>query len=227
MECVVKVHLEHRFLIQKIYKTIFYIFNQNKMDTLYYSNHCQHCKKLLQFIVKGNLTDKISCICIDTRFRDPKTGQSILILENQKQVVLPPCVHSVPTLLVGKNFNVMSGEQFFNASPQELEAKGSGGNRQMHNYVSANHDIKPINTVDDTYKPNKISKEVTNEMLQKNYDNELSRLGGDETKQIVTEMIQKRDNDVRIAQKNWTNAPNTTEQPKTESLNPYRNVGAL
>jgi hypothetical protein len=45
------------------------------MDILYYSNYCKHSQKLIQTLTKGNLADKISCICIDKRSKDPKTNQ--------------------------------------------------------------------------------------------------------------------------------------------------------
>ena len=57
------------------------------MDTLYYSNYCKHCQRILQFLVKGNLANQINFLCIDKRERDPKTNQSYIILEDGKQVV--------------------------------------------------------------------------------------------------------------------------------------------
>ena len=37
------------------------------MDTLYYSNYCKHSQRVLHFIVKGNLTEKLNFLCIDKR----------------------------------------------------------------------------------------------------------------------------------------------------------------
>ena len=51
------------------------------MDILYYSNYCPHSQKVLQTLVKGNMSDKISFICIDKRVQDPKTNQTYIILE--------------------------------------------------------------------------------------------------------------------------------------------------
>ena len=50
------------------------------MDILYYSNYCKHSQRVVQTLVKGNLTDKISFICIDKRSRDPKTNQIFIHL---------------------------------------------------------------------------------------------------------------------------------------------------
>ena len=82
------------------------------MDILYYSNYCKHSQKLIQTLVKGNLADKISCINIDKRKRDPKTNQLYIILENGSQVVLPPNVSSVPALLLIKHqYKVVFGSE--------------------------------------------------------------------------------------------------------------------
>ena len=82
------------------------------MDTLYYSNHCKHSQRVLQFLVKGNLADKLNFLCIDKRTRDPNTYQVYLTLENGQRVMMPPHVHSVPALLLAKqNYRVILGEE--------------------------------------------------------------------------------------------------------------------
>jgi len=82
------------------------------MDILYYSNYCKHCSKLIQLLAKNNLTDKINCLCIDKRKRDPKTGQTVILLDNGKQAILPPNVHSVPALLMIKQqYRVIVGDE--------------------------------------------------------------------------------------------------------------------
>jgi hypothetical protein len=82
------------------------------MDILYYSNYCKHSQKVIQFLAKNNLTDKMNFICIDKRQRDPKTGQTHIQLENGKTVILPPNVHNVPSLLLVKqNYRVILGDE--------------------------------------------------------------------------------------------------------------------
>jgi hypothetical protein len=73
------------------------------MDILYYSNHCAHSQKIIQYISRAGLIDKLNAICIDKRTVDPITGQVLVQLENGKKVMLPPNVHSVPAILVVKN----------------------------------------------------------------------------------------------------------------------------
>jgi len=56
--------------------------------------------------------------------------------------------------------NIMSEQYtFFNMSPDELSAKGKGGMRQMHNYVTARHEGFSIPTPPDNYRPDKVSSE--------------------------------------------------------------------
>jgi hypothetical protein len=73
--------------------------------------------------------------------------------------------------------NIIS-EQFtmYNMSPEELSAKGKGGNRQMYNYVSAADDIKFIETPADTYRPDKLSGSVTIDTLQQKRMDEVSQI---------------------------------------------------
>jgi hypothetical protein len=178
------------------------------MDVLYYSNYCKHSQKIIQFLAKNNLTNKLNFICIDKRKRDTNTNQTIITLENGKNVLLPPNIHSVPSLLLVKqNYRVVLGDEiinifkpqiknqndlatgiqgepaafqlnssinnivseqytFYNMTPDELSAKGSGGNRQMHNYVLANHTPSFIQTPPDTYRPDKIASGITIDSLQ-------------------------------------------------------------
>jgi hypothetical protein len=194
------------------------------MDILYYSNFCKHSQKIIQFLSKGNLTGDLNFICIDKRTKDPRTNQLYIILENGKQVMLPPNIHNVPSLLlVNQNYRVISGEDiikhfepkirkkienlnenlggepaafmftpssnnnnivseqytYYNATPEELSTKGNGGNRQMYNYVRADTDLNRINTPTDSYKPDKVSGEVTIDKLQQQRNNDLPKLNAD------------------------------------------------
>jgi hypothetical protein len=81
------------------------------MDLLYYSNYCKHCAKIKEFFIKSNLTDKIDTVCVDKRKKDSKTGQWVIILDNGKTITLPPNVHSVPSLFLKSNYNVICGDE--------------------------------------------------------------------------------------------------------------------
>ena len=82
------------------------------MDILYYSNYCKHSQKVIQYISKNGLAEKLNCICIDRRMKDPQTNQMMIVLPNNKRVVVPPNVHSVPALLIVKrNYSAIFGEE--------------------------------------------------------------------------------------------------------------------
>jgi len=94
------------------------------MDTLYYSNYCKHSQRVLQYLVKANLTNKISFICIDKRKRDANNNQMYIVLENGQSVVMPPNVHNVPALLLVKeNYKVILGDDIIaHYQPQAQES---------------------------------------------------------------------------------------------------------
>jgi hypothetical protein len=55
---------------------------------------------------------------------------------------------------------------FYNLTSEELSAKGAGGRRQLYNYVSANDTgCSSIPTPAETYRPDKVAKDVTVESL--------------------------------------------------------------
>lgn len=81
------------------------------MDTLYYSNFCKHSQRILQFLVKGNLVEKINFLCIDNRERNPANNQMYIVLEDGKKVTMPPNIQSVPSLLlVRQGYRVILGD---------------------------------------------------------------------------------------------------------------------
>lgn len=81
------------------------------MDCFYYSNHCRHCKSIIQYLVKNGLTEKLNFICIDKRKIDTRTQQIQVVLENGQMVALPPNIASVPALLLTKqNYRAVVGE---------------------------------------------------------------------------------------------------------------------
>ena len=84
------------------------------MDFLYYSNYCKHSQKLLQYLVKNNLTNRLNCVNIDRRKRNPHTNQTQVFLDNGTTVMLPLNIHSVPSmLLVNDKYRVIVGEEIY------------------------------------------------------------------------------------------------------------------
>jgi hypothetical protein len=108
------------------------------MDTLYYSNFCKHSQRVLQFLVKGNLTGKINFLCIDNRERG-NDNQMYIILEDGKRVVMPPNVQSVPSLLlVRQGYRVILGDDII--SHYHIDANIETKKKQ------SNQIIEPIGT---------------------------------------------------------------------------------
>uniref|UniRef100_A0A6C0HVA5 Glutaredoxin domain-containing protein n=1 Tax=viral metagenome TaxID=1070528 RepID=A0A6C0HVA5_9ZZZZ len=199
------------------------------MDIFYYSNFCPHSQKVIQFIVKNQLNDKISCICVDKRTRDGN-NQYMVTLENGKQVMLPPNLQSIPAILcVKKNYTLILGtepiieyvqsvfnlslnsQQLFenpyestvntrpqyqdpvgfimtgnsnnngilseaytsyDLSPDDLSAQSNSKNRPMYHYTPVNNNFR-IEAPEDSYRPDKISSNVTIDVLQHQRNQEI------------------------------------------------------
>jgi hypothetical protein len=94
------------------------------MDILYYSNYCPNSKKVLEYITKSGLIDKLNCICIDKRIINPNTGQIQIQLENGKRVLMPPNVQYVPALLiVSKKYSAIFGGEIIKYFEPYVKAK--------------------------------------------------------------------------------------------------------
>ena len=77
---------------------------------LYYSNFCDHSKKLLQTLSKAGIHKDIHFICIDKRTKDADNKLYIL-LENGQKIIMPENITRVPALLLlNNNYNVLYGE---------------------------------------------------------------------------------------------------------------------
>ena len=118
--------------------------SSSKQTIFYYSNFCPYSQRVLQFLVRANLTTEVAFICIDKRGRDPNTNQMYIIMENGDRVLMPPNIHSVPALLMlNANYKVIYGDEIirhyepnivndkmlatnFNGEPSGFSLNGSG-----------------------------------------------------------------------------------------------------
>jgi hypothetical protein len=183
---------------------------------IYYSNFCDHSKKLLQKITKTSMIDEINFICIDKRIKE--NGKIFIILENGQKIVMPENVDKVPALLSLNNFQVFYGEDiysyikptqtqmvkqatsnnmepmayclgssfggivsdhfsFLDMDSDSLKAKGDGGLRQLHNYVSLNNDGIHIQTPDESSKQQtRLPEGLTVEKLQQQREQEFASI---------------------------------------------------
>lgn len=198
------------------------------MDIFYYSNLCPHSQKVIQFIVKQQLQDRLSCICVDKRKYDANKNNMVVVLESGKQVMLPPNLQSIPAVLCVKRnytlvmgtepiieylqtaFNVGSAQLFenphtavVNKRPQAVEPQGVGlgtlygnsgifsesftsyhmrpddlaaqsesRNRPMHGYTQVDQKLV-IETPEDKWRPDKVSSNVTIDVLQQERNKEI------------------------------------------------------
>tara|TARA_Y100001980_G_C14517478_1_gene292792 strand:+ start:109 stop:657 length:549 start_codon:yes stop_codon:yes gene_type:complete len=80
-------------------------------NILYYSNFCNNCKRLLEIVSKDNtFKNKTHFICIDNRSKRDK--ETYIILNNQKEILMPEFIKNVPTLqLINRGNQILLGEQ--------------------------------------------------------------------------------------------------------------------
>ena len=101
------------------------------ISILYYSNYCEHSKKLLQTITKSNISKDIHFICIDKRTKD-SNNKIYIILENGQKIVMPENVNRVPALLLlNQSYNVLYGEsilQHLKPKQEEMVKKATQNN---------------------------------------------------------------------------------------------------
>jgi hypothetical protein len=111
-------------------------------DLFYYSNHCKHSQRVIQYISKNNLIDKISCICIDKRSRDKQNNHLIIHLENGQTFTMPPSIQSVPAILrKSQNHTVVLGaEQIISY----IQSQSKYTNMQQRQSTILNNNIEPI-----------------------------------------------------------------------------------
>jgi hypothetical protein len=117
---------------------------------LYYSNFCEHSKKLISKLSKTDAAKKIHFICVDKRVKE-QNGKIFIILENGQKIIMPENVTRVPALLLlNGGYNVLYGESIMSyLTPQMKEevqiatknnmepmAFGFGGGGSFGNVVS-------------------------------------------------------------------------------------------
>ena len=190
--------------------------NLNNEDTkhlLFFSNYCQHSKKLLNELIHKGILEKVELICIDDRY--VKENITYIVLNNQQNMPLPPMIHSVPTLCILPNHEILKGSQiihyfipisktiederekiniepnpfdfanettgmfgvssdhfsFWDSEHEELSASGSGGMKQLYDYVCVNND-----TTDQIYTPpdhEEVKNNISIEQFQQQRQNEI------------------------------------------------------
>jgi hypothetical protein len=88
---------------------------------LYYSNHCEPSRKMLQTIAKTQ-NNNIHFVCIDNRIKE--NGKTYIVLpQNQQRIIMPESVTRVPALmLLNQNYKVLYGDDIYShLRPQQAQ----------------------------------------------------------------------------------------------------------
>lgn len=188
---------------------------------IYYSNFCEHSKRLLQGLAKTQVSKDIHFICIDNRIKE--NGKLFIQLPNGQKIIMPEHVTKVPALLlINQNYKILYGEEinnyfrpkqetitkqvtqnnlepfafsfggsgfsgivsdqysFLDMGAESLTAKGDGGVRQMHNYVTLDY-IDTITNANDNGETSKNSGRMTEseiERFQKEREQDMNTMKG-------------------------------------------------
>ena len=100
---------------------------------LYYSNFCEHSRKLLQTLSKSDIKKDIHFICIDKRTKD-NNNKTYIILENGNKILMPDNISRVPALLLlTQGYNVLYGDsilQHFRPSQEKMVKQATQNNME-------------------------------------------------------------------------------------------------
>ena len=105
---------------------------------LYYSNFCQHSKKLLGHVAKLSLGNEIHFICIDKR--EVNNGKTFIILNDGNKIIMPENVSKVPALLLlNNNYKVLYGDSIYHYIQTLItKSNDNGSNSNKVNMPSTN-----------------------------------------------------------------------------------------
>ena len=100
-------------------------------SVLYYSKYCENCKKLLYEIGKTKIQKNMHFLSIDKRIQ--KNEKCYIVLDNVKQIYLPPNIVKVPSLLLlNKGNKILIGDDVLNfLRPQIYQEKQQATQHNM------------------------------------------------------------------------------------------------
>jgi hypothetical protein len=184
------------------------------MDILYYSNYCNNCKQVLEFIRQNSLIDKLACVSIDKRIRDPVSGQYQIELENGKRAILPPNVHSVPALLVVKdNYRAIFGGEIITYLTPKIRASVMAEFNGEPMGFAIGSSVANANIVSEQFTPYDMSPE------------DLSAKGSGSTRQLYNYVSANHDMSYKIPTPPDNYRPNKLDESATiDNLQKQRNM---
>jgi hypothetical protein len=118
---------------------------------LYYSNFCEHSRKLLQTLSKSDIKKDIHFICIDKRIKE--NNKIFIILENGNKILMPDNIDRVPALLLlNQGYNVLYGDsilEHFRPVQQKMVKQATQNNMEPLSFSFENGGFG--NVVSDQY----------------------------------------------------------------------------
>ncbi len=119
---------------------------------LYYSNYCEKCKEILPVLAQSQAKKDIHFVCIDNRIK--KEDNCIyIILENQKELILPPNITKVPALLLlNRGSQVLFGKQILeHIQPRQMESNSRDSFIPREPMAFSLNDINNFGVMSDNY----------------------------------------------------------------------------
>uniref|UniRef100_A0A6C0HTF6 Glutaredoxin domain-containing protein n=1 Tax=viral metagenome TaxID=1070528 RepID=A0A6C0HTF6_9ZZZZ len=105
-------------------------------EILYYSNFCEHSKKILQILSKTQLKDKFHFICIDKRVVED--NKVFVVLQNGNKIIMPNNITKVPAILNLTTYNVIVGDDIYDyLKPQNQEITKNATSNNMEPFSFA------------------------------------------------------------------------------------------
>ena len=105
-------------------------------EILYYSNFCEHSKKILQTLSKTQLKEKFHFICIDKRVVED--GKLFVVSQNGTKIIMPTNITKVPAILNLTTYDVIVGDAIYNyIKPQNQEITKNATSNNMEPFSFA------------------------------------------------------------------------------------------
>jgi hypothetical protein len=159
------------------------------MNRFYYSNFCPHSKDVLDFIRRNNLIQSLEFFCVDSRFRDPRTGiLYILSKDSQRKDPLPPNIQEVPALLlVREQYRLILGKEIMNYFAPHIKnvfseihtpepSSLSHDSQNFSSYGDSLTTVGYIQTPPEDRISSKIGENITIDLLEKHRHAELEKI---------------------------------------------------
>jgi len=104
-------------------------------EILYYSNFCEHSKKILQTLSKSQLKNKFHFICVDKRVVEE--DKVFVVLQNGNKIIMPNNITKVPAILNLTTCNVIVGNdiyEYLKPQTQALTKESTANNMEPYSF---------------------------------------------------------------------------------------------